>query len=184
VKARTAGFTLVELLVVMAIIAILASLALPQFAKFNTKAKSVRCMNNLRQVGIAVLGYVGENNNIYPVIEPDPQNPVYTNPAYGAQPMIDTLSPYGVTANTLQCPSDMAGESAGGHVWFNSVGTSYQWQPYLDDENKLAPEIYRGRGGFRIANPARTRICMDFEPVHFNRMNRLYGDGHVVAAYR
>ena len=54
----------------------------------------------------------------------------------------------------------------------------------LDGEVKVNPVVYGRRGGARTVNPARMRLCMDFEPVHFNRANRLYADGHVVAAMK
>ncbi len=63
---RTQGFTLLELLTVIAIIAILAALLFPAADRSMEKAKKTRCLANMKQWGAAVMVYASENKGLFP----------------------------------------------------------------------------------------------------------------------
>ena len=65
---RSACFTLTELLVVVALISLLVALLMPSLKKAKGTAKAVKCQSNLKQIGLGVIMYAHENNDIVPYV--------------------------------------------------------------------------------------------------------------------
>ncbi|MDH7598804.1 MAG: type II secretion system protein [Sedimentisphaerales bacterium] len=65
-RSPLSGFTLIELLVVIAIIAVLMAVLMPALGRAREQAREVVCRQNLRQYGIAVTMYLGDNNQRFP----------------------------------------------------------------------------------------------------------------------
>ena len=111
---RANGFTLVELLTVIAIIAVLAALLFPVFAAARGKAREITCVSNLRQIGLAFKMYAQDYDELYPwAVDPtDKYTPVIWGgfPEFQAQipfmPFVhEALQPYIKSKELFHCPS-------------------------------------------------------------------------------
>ena len=165
------GFTLVELLVVIGILAVLASLLLPALGRAKESARAAGCVSNLHQMGIALLAYTDANRNRLPWMR---DRPIDTNtPAIDALPGVETVlkSELGNT-NVLRCPSDRAG-------LFEKTASSYSWNSLLNGQDADHLVVL----GLSF-NPHAIPVFFDKESFHAARgpakaVNYLYADGHI-----
>jgi general secretion pathway protein G len=153
------SFTLIELLTVIAIIALIAGLLFPVMNKVRQKARLAECMNNLRQVGIAFSSYISESQSVFPIAAMKPT--VNTT-----EPRIsDVLSPYaGDSDKIFRCPADTKPESSySGNTesgtFYEAEGCSYEYASMLGG-CKLGTEK---RGNM---SSAKRVVMFDFECFH------------------
>jgi len=189
-RQRTSGFTLIEMLVVLAVIGIVAGLLLPAIFKAAGVARRANCANNLRQMAIAFDVYLGENLYVYPPAS------VNSN-QYGQKEWMDLIRPkmdMGKLTDTVRlltefrgpnwylyrqfdCPANTLNDSGNGHFPYgynlNCVARNYNTMKASDMvvvhcANHYAPTDITGR----TANPG----------IHSGFDNYLFSDGHCAAS--
>ena len=104
-QSRSGGLTLVEMLVVVAIIAILASIMFPVFSRARAAARKTACSSNLRQIGTAFELYVSDNDECFPYASRD--CPAITSPPNlnaGRLLWPEAIQPYCRNTDLFTCP--------------------------------------------------------------------------------
>ena len=140
---RDHAFTLVELLVVIAVIAILVGLALPALDDARETARRTKCLVNLRSLGLGMQLYLDDFDGIFPMVRP-----LHTGvPGGGNDPsLLDLLGVYldapvpykldpddrfFIVSDPYKCPSDLASNDPATDFEpaYRSMGTSYEYLP-------------------------------------------------------
>jgi len=207
-ESERAGVTLVEVLVVVAILAVLFGLVLPAVQRSREAAARVRCQNNLRQIGIGLEHFSGDHRGRFP------RSTKHTSDLM--QTWIYSLGPYVENVDAVRiCPLDPKGPER-----LKGKGTSYVLNEYIcepgdgeslyldrmaatsrtmtvltvsdDRGTDIFEDHTNSREWFKTQGGAWDRICVDIQPNRFGSAvglppaeratgmaNYLFADGHV-----
>lgn len=187
------AFTLIELLVVIGIIAVLSAILFPAFSKVRERARTASCASNQKQISAAIMQYIQDNDESYPV------------PTDWVRNWAQSIYPYVKSTRVFVCPSNpLAPRSAmwwqdkstqeipGSYAYNYHFGETFLWAgsagvmttSKVDSPSQkiLIAEMTNDEAGIawpNWTNPGSTRFKDDAFAGHNGMMNVAFADGHI-----
>jgi prepilin-type N-terminal cleavage/methylation domain-containing protein len=163
------GFTLIELLVVIAIIALLAAILFPVFARARDNARRASCQSNLKQIGIGVIQYTQDYDDMLPVCDVDLSDAELVNFMTGATDNpLKSIQPYVKSTQVYICPSAPKTVGTGAPSGINDTNYAYN-NIFTVWTGSNAAGNTRGRKLSEMSSPAEFALFQEY----YLRSNRL-----------
>ncbi|HEY3411848.1 MAG TPA: DUF1559 domain-containing protein [Armatimonadota bacterium] len=150
-------------------IAILAAILFPVFAKARERAKQTACVSNLKQLGIAMISYADDNDDHLP-----PAEKLRSSTPTLPTALPNVLNSFVKSVEVFRCPSDSNNQRFGGTFWptilWQSYGLSYSYNsaPPVNPPPHDQWLVYwrGGRTRSEFKNPTATGVLSDTNPWH------------------
>lgn len=194
-RRNVSGFTLIELLVVLAIISVLASMLMPALSVAKEKARSISCVNNLKQMALATHLYADDNNGYLVPAEYNVKNgakfeegwpTILVNTGYLPAPRATNYNGLAAGGSVFRCPSGLpkvydfnpsARDDAEGAKAFAYTSASTGRRFFVHS-------WYGINGGLGVADRwPFTRVPLDSGKVHLNKMDLVASVSSRMPAY-
>ncbi len=165
---NNAGFTLVDLMVVMAVVGVLVVVSLPALQAARARAATVACASNLRQIGVAMLVYVGDHDGVLPparIVE-SPGVIVWPNDywPYQLQPYLGIVPQGNIVQQKAQAFGGVF-RDPGKKDW-NPTGTGEQQISYAMNSFSITNNTGLAMRLAAIASPAKTTLVCDINDAY------------------
>ena len=169
-KSMKRAFTLIELMVVIAIICILAAMLFPVYGKAKLAAKGAVCISNLHQAGAALMLYMNDNDDYFPQAV-DPSDKIHPEmwdafPDFKAKIpdlplMAEVLQPYLKNYDVFHCPADTGSLVLDDHFPFTYNGHPSQYKAFGSSYLYRTEITMTGQTQTSLSNPTATNVFFD-----------------------
>jgi hypothetical protein len=154
---------MVELLVVVGILVVIAAIAVPVGMGMIKQGHRVKCLSNLREIGVGLEFYLADHNDVFPEIEMGRSSLTEEVPT-----LASVLASYLPEEKVFECPAD--------HRHFAESGSSYLWNSTQSGRHKLQTSFFGTEN-----QPEKVPLVLDKEAFHGDPegVNMLYADYHI-----